>query len=237
MLNNTPDTKYKADLGMGDNISMMVSQFPVLAVMGSNENESMKKAPFNSPTNNRSKYEPMIASIDTLGQETTTLDYVLSIVVEEFKRLRKKFSSRNVDTFNNSGELAFNARGKFHTSASNRRSPSNSIQCYARGKIGHDARSSDSRNQLWQMNSKYLTVRTFVLENDAFKNIGRKGGAVMSHPRSVRINYSVDTCAVIVIVHSGALKHMAHDISLLKDMHDGEPISVFLPDRSEVAAK
>lgn len=63
--------------------------------------------------NNQSEYEPIIASIHMLGQETTTWDYVSTIVVGEYERLRNKSSRTNRDIFNDSGRLVFIARRNF----------------------------------------------------------------------------------------------------------------------------
>lgn len=179
----------------------------------------------------------MIASKHTLGQNTTTWDYASTIVVEVYKRLRNKSSSSNGDTFNNSGKIASTSRITVHDLTSNRRSLPDSIHCYECGKMGHYARNCASRNQLQQMNSRYLIERTSTFENDVLKNIGRKPGPVMSHTKLVKNNSPVDTRDLRIIIESEASEYVVHDISLFENVHGVEPITVNLPYLFDVAAK
>lgn len=91
---------------MGDHISMKDSQFAQLAAMGSSVDELMRVALLIFSLKDQSEFEPMIASIHTLGQEVTTCDYVATIVVEEYKRLQNKCKTRSEDRFSDSGKLA-----------------------------------------------------------------------------------------------------------------------------------
>lgn len=72
LLNNLLNTKDKNDLDIEGHISMKASQFAQLEAIGSTVDESMKVALLISSLDDLSENEPMIASIHTLGQETTS---------------------------------------------------------------------------------------------------------------------------------------------------------------------
>lgn len=80
------------------------------------------------------------------------------------------------------------------------------------------------------MNSRYLNTCTSTFEDDALKMIAENAGAIISHHRSVRSNSPVSTRNLGIIVDSGASEHVAHDISLLANVHDVEPTMLYLPD-------
>lgn len=82
-LNNLLNTKCKNDIDVRFHIANLESQYSCLVVVWSTFEESLKAAIMLSSVSNLRRHAPIMASTNSLKEETATSDYVTNTIIEK----------------------------------------------------------------------------------------------------------------------------------------------------------